>query len=136
MLCKDYTPVAVPGIFLADGAAASSADRCHSLRSLDSATGSAPIAPPPARLRRPTSLREGGFIAELLRCIGNHWSTHRTVLYLEGQKFQFFKMVLVTSRTYRAKESNHCSFQKTAKGDLHSFGKGTVLRSKLCCKSN
>ena len=38
-------PVAVPGIFLADGAAASSADRCHSLRSLDSATGGAPIAP-------------------------------------------------------------------------------------------
>ena len=28
------SPVAVPGIFLADGAASSSADRCHSLRSL------------------------------------------------------------------------------------------------------
>ena len=27
-------PVAVPGIFLADGAASSSADRCHSLGSL------------------------------------------------------------------------------------------------------
>jgi len=27
-------PVAVSGIFLADGAASSSADRCHSLRSL------------------------------------------------------------------------------------------------------
>ena len=34
-------PVAVPGIFLADKAASSSADRCHSLRSL---------APPPAAL--------------------------------------------------------------------------------------
>ena len=34
-------PVAVPGSFLADDAAASSADRCHSLRSL---------APPPAAL--------------------------------------------------------------------------------------
>ena len=49
----------------------------------------------------------------------------------QGQEFQLFKMVLVTSGTYRAKESNHCSFQKTAKDDLHSFGKGTVLRSKL-----
>ena len=39
------SPVAVPGIFLADGAAASTADRGHSLRSLDSATGGAPIAP-------------------------------------------------------------------------------------------
>jgi len=39
------SPVAVPGIFLADKAAASFADRCHSLRSLDSATGGAPIAP-------------------------------------------------------------------------------------------
>ena len=39
------SPVAVPGIFLADGAASSSADRGHSLRSLDSATGGAPIAP-------------------------------------------------------------------------------------------
>ncbi|MBQ3252522.1 MAG: hypothetical protein IJB02_04710, partial [Oscillospiraceae bacterium] len=28
------SPVAVPGIFVADGAASSSADRCHSLRSL------------------------------------------------------------------------------------------------------
>ena len=40
------SPVAVLGIFLANGVAASSADRCHSLRSLDSATGGAPIAPP------------------------------------------------------------------------------------------
>ena len=48
------SPVAVPGIFLADGAASSSADRCHSLRSLDSATGGAPFAPhrrPGDRLR-------------------------------------------------------------------------------------
>jgi hypothetical protein len=34
-------PVAVPGIFVADGAASSSADRCHSLSSLH---------PPPAAL--------------------------------------------------------------------------------------
>ena len=39
------SPVAVPGIFLADGAASSSADRGHSLRSLGSATGGAPVAP-------------------------------------------------------------------------------------------
>jgi len=38
-------PVAVPGVLLADGAAASLTDRGHSLRSLDSATGGAPIAP-------------------------------------------------------------------------------------------
>ena len=38
-------PVAVPGIFLADGAAASSADRIHSLSSLVSATGGGRIAP-------------------------------------------------------------------------------------------
>ena len=42
---ESENPVAVPGIFLADGAAASSADRGHSLRSLDSAPGGAPIAP-------------------------------------------------------------------------------------------
>ena len=54
----------------------------------------------------------------------------------KGQKFQLFKMVLVASGTYRSKESNYCCFQKTAENDLHSFGKGAVLRSKLCCKSN
>jgi len=41
-------PVAVTGIFLADGAAASSADRCHSLSSLH---------PPPAAVASlPTGL--------------------------------------------------------------------------------
>ena len=45
MSAQGCSPVAVPGIFLADGAASSSADRCHSLRSRDSATGGAPIAP-------------------------------------------------------------------------------------------
>ena len=48
----------------------------------------------------------------------------------QGQKFQLCKMVLVTSGTHRPKESNYCCFQKTAENDLHSFGKGTVLRSK------
>ena len=38
-------PVAVPGIFVADGAASSSADRGHSLRSLFPPPGGAPIAP-------------------------------------------------------------------------------------------
>ena len=42
----------------------------------------------------------------------------------------------VVPRTYRAKEGNYCSFQKTAKDDLHSFGEGTVLRSKLCGKGD
>jgi len=39
------SPVAVPGVRLAGGAAALHTDRGHSLRSLDSATGGAPIAP-------------------------------------------------------------------------------------------
>ena len=39
-------PVAVPDIFVVDGATSSSVDRGHSLRSLDSATGGAPFAPP------------------------------------------------------------------------------------------
>ena len=49
------SPVAVPGALLADGAVTSLTDRGHSLRSLDSATGGAPIAPhrrPGHRLRR------------------------------------------------------------------------------------
>ena len=50
-------PVAVPGIFVADGAASSSADRGHSLRSL---------LPPPAALPSlPTSARPE--VARLLR---------------------------------------------------------------------
>ena len=43
MLLDD--PVGVPGVRLADGAAALHTDPGHSLRSLDSATGGAPIAP-------------------------------------------------------------------------------------------
>ena len=39
------SPVAVPGVRRADKAAALHTDRGHSLRSLDSATGGAPIAP-------------------------------------------------------------------------------------------
>ena len=38
--------IAVPGALVADGAASSLIDRCHSLRPLDSATGGAPITPP------------------------------------------------------------------------------------------
>ena len=38
-------PVAVPGIFLADGAAASSADRGHSLRSLYPPPAALPLLP-------------------------------------------------------------------------------------------
>ena len=38
---SNLRPVAVPGIFVADGAAFAAADRCHSLRSL---------YPPPAAL--------------------------------------------------------------------------------------
>ena len=54
----------------------------------------------------------------------------------KGQKFQLCKMVLVTSRSHRPKESNYRSFKKNTENDLHSFGKGTVLRSKLRGKSN
>jgi len=46
---RKCSPVAVPGIFLADGAAASSADRGHSLASFlppPAAVGSLPIADP------------------------------------------------------------------------------------------
>ena len=39
-------PVAVPDIFVGFQKPSSSVDRCHSLRSLDSATGGAPIARP------------------------------------------------------------------------------------------
>ena len=38
-------PVAVPGVRLAVGAAALHTDRCHSLASLDSATGGGRVAP-------------------------------------------------------------------------------------------
>ncbi len=41
-----YAPVAVPGVRLADGAAALHTDRGHSLGSLDSATGGGRLAPP------------------------------------------------------------------------------------------
>jgi len=44
-----YSPVAVPGVRLADGAAAFHTDRCHSLRSLyppPAVLGSLPIAGP------------------------------------------------------------------------------------------
>ena len=54
MLVPKCSPVAVPGVRLGDGAPALHTDRCHSLRSLDSATGGAPIAPhrrPGHRLR-------------------------------------------------------------------------------------
>ena len=54
----------------------------------------------------------------------------------KGQKFRLCKMVLVASGTHRAKESNHCSFQKTTKNDLHPSGKRSVLRSELRGKSN
>ena len=39
------SPPAVPGVRLADGAAALHTDRCHSLGSLDSATGGGRLAP-------------------------------------------------------------------------------------------
>ena len=39
------SPVAVPGVRLADGAAALHTDRCHSLGSLGSATGGGRLAP-------------------------------------------------------------------------------------------
>ena len=42
---KNGIPVAVPDIFLADGAASSAIDRGHSLSSLDSATGGGRLAP-------------------------------------------------------------------------------------------
>ena len=45
-------PVAVPGIFVAVGAASSSADRCHSLRSLHPPPAALPSLPPPFRQGR------------------------------------------------------------------------------------
>jgi len=48
-------PVAVPGVRLAADAASLPTDRCHSLPSLDSATGSGRVAPP--RQRGPSEAR-------------------------------------------------------------------------------
>ena len=56
MLLDD--PVGVPGVRLADGAAALHTDPGHSLRSLDSATGGAPIAPLLGRPKGPGNLRK------------------------------------------------------------------------------
>ena len=54
----------------------------------------------------------------------------------QGQKFQLFKMVLVTPGTYWAEKSNYCGFSKTTENDLHTFRKGAVLQSELLSKSN
>ena len=66
MLAQRCSPVAVPGSFLADGAASSSADRDHSLRSLDSATGGAPIAPYRRTGDRVWCIRQRGLWRDLL----------------------------------------------------------------------
>ena len=53
-------PVAVSDTFVGFEKPSSSVDRGHSLRSLDPATGGAPIAPPPSACSADTSLTEGG----------------------------------------------------------------------------
>ena len=57
-------PVVVPGIFVAGGAASSYADHGHSLRSLDSVTDGASIAPPRRRCSSTPQL-----IFRVLRCM-------------------------------------------------------------------
>ena len=54
----------------------------------------------------------------------------------QSQKFKLLPLVLVASGPCWSEKSHHCCFQKTAEDDLHSLGKGTVLRSELYRKSN
>ena len=49
----------------------------------------------------------------------------------QGEKVQFCSVPPVSSGTYRTEEGNYRSFEKVSQNDLHPFGKGTVLRSKL-----